>query len=79
MYSPVVFDDINYASRPYVPLEAYGRSKTAIVLFAVEAGRRWAADGITANAVMPGGIRTPLQQHAFGDDVSGEARTVYDT
>jgi NAD(P)-dependent dehydrogenase (short-subunit alcohol dehydrogenase family) len=78
LYSPVVFDDINYARRPYVPLEAYGQSKTAIVLFAVEAGRRWAADGITANAVMPGGIRTPLQQYAFGEDMSDEARAVYD-
>jgi NAD(P)-dependent dehydrogenase (short-subunit alcohol dehydrogenase family) len=33
---------------------AYGQSKTAIVLFAVEATRRWADDGITANAVHPG-------------------------
>ncbi|MFF4756544.1 SDR family NAD(P)-dependent oxidoreductase [Streptomyces sp. NPDC002514] len=79
LYSPVVFDDINYANRSYVPLEAYGQSKTAIVLFAVEAGRRWAADGITANALMPGGIRTPLQQYAFGEDMSDDARQVYDT
>ena len=33
------------------------------MLFAVEATRRWAEDGITANAVMPGGIWTKLQQH----------------
>jgi len=33
------------------------------VLFAVEATRRWAGDGITANAVMPGGIWTNLQRH----------------
>ena len=42
---------------------AYGQSKTANVLFAVEATRRWAADGITANALMPGGIFTNLQRH----------------
>jgi NAD(P)-dependent dehydrogenase (short-subunit alcohol dehydrogenase family) len=33
------------------------------VLFAVEVTRRWAADGITANALMPGGIATNLQRH----------------
>ncbi|HXO53243.1 MAG TPA: oxidoreductase, partial [Mycobacterium sp.] len=36
---------------------------TANVLFAVEATRRWADDGITSNALMPGGILTPLQRH----------------
>src|SRR3954452_523180 len=61
--SPVVFDDINFAFRPYDPWLAYGQSKTANVLFAVEAMRRWAGDGITANALMPGGIATNLQRH----------------
>ncbi|MBI3225743.1 MAG: SDR family NAD(P)-dependent oxidoreductase [Mycolicibacterium cosmeticum] len=61
--SPVVFDDIDYAFRDYDPFGAYGQSKTANVLFAVEASRRWAADGITANALMPGGIATALQRH----------------
>ena len=56
--SPVVFEDINVASRPYEPLVAYGQSKTANVLFAVEAFRRWADEGITANAVHPGAIAT---------------------
>jgi NAD(P)-dependent dehydrogenase (short-subunit alcohol dehydrogenase family) len=54
--SPVVFDDINFSSRPYDPWLAYGQSKTANVLFAVGATNHWAADGITANAVHPGGI-----------------------
>jgi len=61
--SPVVFDDIDYAFRDYDPFGAYGQSKTANVLFAVEATRRWASDGIRANALMPGGIATPLQRH----------------
>lgn len=61
--SPVVFDDIDFAFRAYDPFGAYGQSKTANVLFAVEAGRRWAGDGITANALMPGGIATALQRH----------------
>jgi NAD(P)-dependent dehydrogenase (short-subunit alcohol dehydrogenase family) len=61
--SPVVFDDIDYAFRDYDPFGAYGQSKTANVLFAVEATRRWASDGIVVNALMPGGIATPLQRH----------------
>jgi NAD(P)-dependent dehydrogenase (short-subunit alcohol dehydrogenase family) len=61
--SPVVFDDLDYAFRPYDPLGAYGQAMTAKVLFAVEATRRWAEDGITANAVMPGGIATNILRH----------------
>ena len=63
MFSPVDFDDIHFHRRPYDPLIAYGQSKTAVILFAVEATRRWAGDGITANAVNPGGIATGLQRH----------------
>ena len=61
--SPVVFDDLFFLRRPYAPGLAYGQSKTANVLFAVELTRRWATDGVTANALMPGGIWTPLQRH----------------
>jgi NAD(P)-dependent dehydrogenase (short-subunit alcohol dehydrogenase family) len=66
--SPVVFDDLDYAFRDYDPFGAYGQSKTANILFAVEATRRWADDGIGANALMPGGIATALQRHVGGDD-----------
>jgi len=61
--SPVVFDDIHFRARDYEPWAAYGQSKTANVLFAVAAARRWAGDGITVNALMPGGIRTGLQRY----------------
>ncbi len=61
--SPVVFEDIHFRQRSYQPWAAYGQSKTANVLFAVEATKRWASDGITANALMPGGIRTALQRY----------------
>ena len=61
--SPVIFEDIHFDFRPYEPFLAYGQSKTANVLFAVEATRRWAKDGITANALMPDGIVTNLQRH----------------
>ncbi|MEN3539434.1 SDR family NAD(P)-dependent oxidoreductase [Microbispora sp. ZYX-F-249] len=63
LYSPVVFDDIHFRERPYDPILAYGQSKTANVLFAVEAARRWAGDGVAVNALMPGGIPTNLQRH----------------
>jgi NAD(P)-dependent dehydrogenase (short-subunit alcohol dehydrogenase family) len=62
--SPVIFDDLNFTSRAYDPWIAYGQSKTANILFAVEATRRWRDDGITANAVHPGAIiDTNLSRH----------------
>jgi NAD(P)-dependent dehydrogenase (short-subunit alcohol dehydrogenase family) len=61
--SPVVFDDIDYAFRDYDPFGAYGQSKTANVLFAIEATQRWADDGIAVNALMPGAIFTRLGRH----------------
>ena len=60
---PILFDDLTFAFVAYDPFAAYGQSKTANVLFAVEADRRWARDGIRANALMPGGIATNLQRH----------------
>jgi NAD(P)-dependent dehydrogenase (short-subunit alcohol dehydrogenase family) len=71
--SPVVFDDLNYSFRDYDPFGAYGQSKTANVLFAVEATRRWSDQGITANALMPGGIATNLQRHVGGPEYMKEA------
>jgi NAD(P)-dependent dehydrogenase (short-subunit alcohol dehydrogenase family) len=72
--SPVVFDDLHFERRPYDPWLAYGQSKTADALFAVEASRRWAADGITANALHPGAIRTNLQRHIDLDDLARHVR-----
>ena len=54
--SPVVFDDLDYRFRPYDPWTSYGQSKTAVIQFAVAAAERWADDGITVNAVMPGNV-----------------------
>jgi NAD(P)-dependent dehydrogenase (short-subunit alcohol dehydrogenase family) len=71
--SPVIFDDLDYSFREYTPFGAYGQSKTANVLFAVEATRRWAGDGITANALMPGGIATALQRHVGGAEYMEQA------
>jgi NAD(P)-dependent dehydrogenase (short-subunit alcohol dehydrogenase family) len=70
----VDFDDINFARRPYDAFDAYGQSKTANVLFAVEAATRWAGDGITVNALNPGRITgTNLSRH-IGDAAAAPAR-----
>jgi NAD(P)-dependent dehydrogenase (short-subunit alcohol dehydrogenase family) len=45
MRSPVVFDDLHFDFRVYDPFAAYGQSKTADVLLAVEATRRWSGEG----------------------------------
>ncbi|MFG1806349.1 SDR family NAD(P)-dependent oxidoreductase [Streptomyces sp. NPDC049040] len=57
------FDDPQFERRPYDPFVAYAQSKTADVLLAVGAGRRWAEHGITANACAPGVIHTNLARH----------------
>ncbi len=72
--SPVVFDDIDFAFRDYEPWSAYGQSKTANVQFAVGLTARWSVDGITCNAVMPGGIATNLQRHVGGAAYLEKAR-----
>ena len=62
--SPVIFEDVNFTSRSYELGLAYGQSKAANVLFAVEATRRCGPDGIAANAVHPGTIAaTNLSRH----------------
>ena len=66
LFSPVVFDDLHFDFRSYDPLAAYGQSKTADVLLAVEATRRWSGAGIYANALNPGAIATGLQKHTGG-------------
>jgi NAD(P)-dependent dehydrogenase (short-subunit alcohol dehydrogenase family) len=61
---PVRFDDLDFTGDPYDPWLAYAQSKTANILFAVEAARRWAPDTITVNALNPGRIRgTNLSRH----------------
>ncbi|WP_433205001.1 SDR family NAD(P)-dependent oxidoreductase [Dactylosporangium sp. CS-047395] len=71
--SGVVFEDIHFERREYDPWLAYGQSKTANVLFAVEADRRWRGDGIRVNALSPGGIRTNLQRHVDVDELTASA------
>jgi NAD(P)-dependent dehydrogenase (short-subunit alcohol dehydrogenase family) len=53
----------NYDRRPYDPAEAYGQSKTANALFVVGFSARFGGPQLTANAVMPGAIRSGLMRH----------------
>jgi len=61
--SDINWDDPHYRTRAYDKWESYGQSKTANSLFAVGFNARFKDRGVTANAVMPGGIMTPLQRH----------------
>lgn len=70
-YSDVDLDDPNFERTAYVPFVGYGRSKTAIVLFAVEFDRRHRARGIRAAAVHPGGIATELTRHIEPGSIAG--------
>ncbi len=59
----VDLDDPGFAKTPYDPFNAYGRSKTANMLYAVELDRRLGKRGIRACALHPGGIMTELMRH----------------
>ena len=69
-YSDVDLDDPNFERTPYIPFVAYGRSKTANILFAVEFDRRHKARGVRATAVHPGGIQTELSRHMGADELA---------
>jgi NAD(P)-dependent dehydrogenase (short-subunit alcohol dehydrogenase family) len=62
-FSGIDFEDLNFERREYHPFRAYGQSKTANALFAVEFDRRYRSRGIRAFSVMPGVIRTNLGRH----------------
>jgi NAD(P)-dependent dehydrogenase (short-subunit alcohol dehydrogenase family) len=62
-FADVDLDDPNFERTPYTEFGAYGRSKTANVLFAVEFDRRHKERGVRATAVHPGGIQTELGRY----------------
>ena len=62
-YANVDLDDPNFERTPYDPLVAYGRSKTANILFAVAFDKRHRDRGVRAAAVHPGGIKTELGRY----------------
>jgi NAD(P)-dependent dehydrogenase (short-subunit alcohol dehydrogenase family) len=62
-FSNVDLNDPNFQRTAYDPFVAYGRSKTANILFAVAFDQRHRGRGVRAAAVHPGGIRTELGRH----------------
>src|ERR1700753_2276729 len=62
-YSDVNLEDPGFEHTEYTPMGAYGRSKTANILFAVEFDRRHRDRGVRATAGHPGGIKTALSRH----------------
>lgn len=60
---PVQLDDLQWTRRPHFDGAAYAESKSANILFAQEATRRWSGQGIFANALLPGSALTGLQRY----------------
>ena len=69
-FSPVVFEDLHFEHRAYEPFLAYGQSKTANSLFAVELDRRGRDEGVRAFAPHPGTIvDTGLLRHTDPESI----------
>jgi NAD(P)-dependent dehydrogenase (short-subunit alcohol dehydrogenase family) len=66
-FSNVDLEDPGFQRTPYEPFVAYGRSKTANILFAVGFDERGRERGVRASAVHPGGIQTELGRHLNQD------------
>ena len=66
-YSNVDLNDPNFEHTPYEPFVAYGRSKTANILFAVAFDDRHRERGVRAAAVHPGAIQTELARYVDAD------------
>ena len=74
-FSNVDLDDPNFEQTPYEPFVAYGRSKTANILFAVAFDKRHRERGVRAAAVHPGGIQTELGRHMDPSRLEEHGRT----
>ena len=68
--SDVNLDDPDYKHTPYDEWEAYGRSKTGNILFAVEFDRRHKTHGVRATALHPGAIATELARHVSPESLA---------
>src|SRR5712664_2811313 len=77
-FSNVDLDDTNFERTPYEPFVAYGRSKTANILFAVAFDRRHRGRGVRAAAVHPGVIETELGRHMGPSQIQGLIQQIND-
>lgn len=68
-YSPISFDDVNFNKREYDKFEAYGQSKTANILFALELDNRGQQFGVRSYSLNPGlSLETNLGRHLTFED-----------
>jgi len=77
-FSDVDLDDPNFERTPYTEFGAYGRSKTANILFAVEFDRRHRGEGVRATAVHPGGIQTELGRYMTPELIQNMLKSIED-
>jgi NAD(P)-dependent dehydrogenase (short-subunit alcohol dehydrogenase family) len=77
-FSNVNLEDPNFERTPYDPFVAYGRSKTANVLFSVAFDQRHRKRGVRAAAVHPGVIKTELARHVDPSQVEGMIKQIND-
>lgn len=77
-FSDVDLDDPNFERTPYEPFVAYGRAKTANILFAVAFDRRHRGRGVRAAAVHPGVIETELGRHLDPSQIQGLMQQIND-
>lgn len=68
-FADIDFDDPNFKQKKFDKVLSYAQSKTANILFAVALTQRYSVDGIYANAVMPGGILTPIFKDYTKDEL----------
>ena len=54
------WDDINYKDDFKMGLKAYGQSKLGNILFTKQLAKKLQKDGVTVNAIHPGGVNTSL-------------------
>ena len=59
----ILWDDIHFNKQPYNKWMAYGQSKTASSLIAIELNKKMKDYGVESFSVHPGGIITPLQRY----------------
>jgi NAD(P)-dependent dehydrogenase (short-subunit alcohol dehydrogenase family) len=67
--SEIIWDDIHFMKHPYDKWTAYGQSKTASSLLAIEFDNKMRDEGVRSFAVHPGGILTPLQRHLENEEM----------
>ncbi|NYI23654.1 SDR family NAD(P)-dependent oxidoreductase [Sphingobium indicum] len=75
-FADVDLDDPGFEKTCYEPFVAYGRSKTANILFAVEFDRRHRDRGVRATAIHPGGVATELGRHMTPETVQALTETL---